>query len=131
MSVFFLCAVCVASCFMSYVFFLMIRRPPRSTRTDTLFPYTTLFRSIQHIRRFAGSRRDHPAREGIISIRDMGVEGDARFVAAACVDVADRGPTTASVKLLSVARRSGAVSPQPGDWHGAMGVDQPARQSVV
>src|SRR3546814_1987080 len=29
------------SCF----FFLMLRRPPRSTRTDTLFPYTTLFRS--------------------------------------------------------------------------------------
>src|SRR3546814_20792183 len=27
------------------VFFLMIRRPPRATRTDTLFPYTTLFRS--------------------------------------------------------------------------------------
>src|SRR3546814_12428504 len=27
-------------------FFLMLRRPPRSTRTDTLFPYTTLFRSI-------------------------------------------------------------------------------------
>src|SRR3546814_11276709 len=27
------------------VFFLMRRRPPRSTRTDTLFPYTTLFRS--------------------------------------------------------------------------------------
>src|SRR3546814_3378680 len=29
------------------LFFLMIRRPPRSTRTDTLFPYTTLFRSTQ------------------------------------------------------------------------------------
>src|SRR3546814_1089333 len=29
----------------SLCFFLMIRRPPRSTRTDTLFPYTTLFRS--------------------------------------------------------------------------------------
>src|SRR3546814_3232971 len=28
-------------------FFLMIRRPPRSTRTDTLFPYTTLFRSLE------------------------------------------------------------------------------------
>src|SRR3546814_19993027 len=27
-------------------FFLRIRRPPRSTRTDTLFPYTTLFRSV-------------------------------------------------------------------------------------
>src|SRR3546814_18141706 len=31
--------------FVSFFFFLMIRRPPRSTRTDTLFPYTTLFRS--------------------------------------------------------------------------------------
>src|SRR3546814_20142207 len=31
----------------SIFFFLMIRRPPRSTRTDTLFPYTTLFRSHQ------------------------------------------------------------------------------------
>src|SRR3546814_4970763 len=29
-----------------FFFFLMIRRPPRSTRTDTLFPYTTLFRSV-------------------------------------------------------------------------------------
>src|SRR3546814_2025162 len=27
----------------------MIRRPPRSTRTDTLFPYTTLFRSVHHV----------------------------------------------------------------------------------
>src|SRR3546814_15121123 len=32
-------------------FFLMIRRPPRSTRTDTLFPYTTLFRSPLLLRR--------------------------------------------------------------------------------
>src|SRR3546814_2371324 len=29
-----------------YIFFLIIRRPPRSTRTDTLFPCTTLFRSL-------------------------------------------------------------------------------------
>src|SRR3546814_5547856 len=29
-----------------YFYFLLIRRPPRSTRTDTLFPYTTLFRSV-------------------------------------------------------------------------------------
>src|SRR3546814_13889102 len=35
------CLLCYCLCF----FFLMIRRPPRSTRTDTLFPYTTLFRS--------------------------------------------------------------------------------------
>src|SRR3546814_18957089 len=31
---------------LSLFFLLMIRRPPRSTRTDTLFPYTTLFRSV-------------------------------------------------------------------------------------
>src|SRR3546814_11506704 len=31
----------------AFFFFLMIRRPPRATRTDTLFPYTTLFRSAE------------------------------------------------------------------------------------
>src|SRR3546814_14866285 len=36
------CCMCLCFCF----FFLMIRRPPRSTRTDTLFPYTTLFRAV-------------------------------------------------------------------------------------
>src|SRR3546814_6395294 len=37
---------CISLCsFVISLFFLMIRRPPRSTRTDTLFPYTTLFRS--------------------------------------------------------------------------------------
>src|SRR3546814_416314 len=40
----------------------MIRRPPRSTRTYTLFPYTTLFRSKQRPpRHFAPSRRAHPS----------------------------------------------------------------------
>src|SRR3546814_17327989 len=32
-----------------YFFFLMILRPPRSTRTDSLFPYTTLFRSYRNL----------------------------------------------------------------------------------
>src|SRR3546814_11408526 len=42
------------------VFVLMILRPPRSTRTDTLFPYTTLFRSLAPgFRRGARSRRRH------------------------------------------------------------------------
>src|SRR3546814_2608524 len=39
-----------ATCVISLFFFLMIRRPPRSTRTDTLFPYTTLFRSARAAR---------------------------------------------------------------------------------
>src|SRR3546814_14234671 len=37
---------CLFLLYSSCFFFLMIRRPPRSTRTDTLFPYTTLFRSM-------------------------------------------------------------------------------------
>src|SRR3546814_18273031 len=39
------CFQCEIYMLFLFVFFLMIRRPPRSTRTDTLFPYTTLFRS--------------------------------------------------------------------------------------
>src|SRR3546814_9674852 len=48
---------------MFLIFFLMIRRPPRSTRTDTLFPYTTLFRSGPRRAARQGSRmgRNLPA----------------------------------------------------------------------
>src|SRR3546814_5354741 len=41
-------------CYAILWFFLMIRRPPRSTRTDTLLPYTTLFRSARS--RLSGRR---------------------------------------------------------------------------
>src|SRR3546814_9358373 len=52
------------SCYFCF-FFLMILRPPRSTRTDTLFPYTTLFRSpaqLGHetVRRIQSGRSDAP-----------------------------------------------------------------------
>src|SRR3546814_5250604 len=53
-------------------FFLMIRRPPRSTRTDTLFPYTTLFRSVQIGRAgFYAGRHDRHVKE-----RRSGVDDD-------------------------------------------------------
>src|SRR3546814_4464972 len=42
----------------------MIRRPPRSTRTDTLFPYTTLFRS-QHAQHHVEQRVDEVAQAGL------------------------------------------------------------------
>src|SRR3546814_5948323 len=41
------------------MFFLMIRRPPRSTRTDTLFPYTTLVRSNSGDQAKVGASADH------------------------------------------------------------------------
>src|SRR3546814_12181698 len=46
-------------------FFLMIRRPPRSTRTDTLFPYTTLFRS----RRCSLQRGPQVSRVGVLALQ--------------------------------------------------------------
>src|SRR3546814_18181077 len=53
--------LCAASSFFficAFFFFLMIRRPPRSTLTDTLFPYTTLFRSLAFDHRHVvGGRR--------------------------------------------------------------------------
>src|SRR3546814_7181142 len=42
-------------------FFLMIRRPPRATRTDTLFPYTTLFRYVRRVVGDADAQRDFQA----------------------------------------------------------------------
>src|SRR3546814_15079827 len=52
-------------------FFLMIRRPPRSTRTDTLFPYTTLFRSAE-----------------VDDLEAVALEHDADDILADIVDVA-------------------------------------------
>src|SRR3546814_15497137 len=48
LNLFYVCFHMLVICFF---FFLMIRRPPRSTRTDTLFPYTTLFRSARVVQR--------------------------------------------------------------------------------
>src|SRR3546814_14933783 len=56
-------------------FFLMIRRPPRSTRTDTLFPYTTLFRSPCSL---VARRVTQPDRESAASALPSGEEAHFR-----------------------------------------------------
>src|SRR3546814_19971785 len=55
----------------------MIRRPPRSTRTDTLFPYTTLFRSALMIKRggIGNNRKENPHQVTIAD--DLGIISDA------------------------------------------------------
>src|SRR3546814_9248857 len=58
------------------VFFLMIRRPPRSTRTDTLFPYTTLFRSGGEAARGVRRALLHLSRRAFLG------PGPARFAGA-------------------------------------------------
>src|SRR3546814_4086844 len=63
-------------------FFLMIRRPPRSTRTDTLFPYTTLFRSVGD---HGGAQVDRPHHSGAQPV----AAGVAAFTPAAAASGSD------------------------------------------
>src|SRR3546814_3269065 len=80
----------------------MIRRPPRSTRTDTLFPYTTLFRSGQQI-------ADPVALEDAAEIPAMAVIVGELGVLVAVVDVIDVaqkfdvGPKPARSRALGIA----------------------------
>src|SRR3546814_3533936 len=76
----------------------MIRRPPRSTRTDTLFPYTTLFRSPRR-------RPDRPA-----DVSDPGLQRPAGLAAAR------RG----LAELPPHRRRPGAAGHLPGDAQGGL-----------
>src|SRR3546814_15830391 len=95
----------------------MIRRPPRSTRTDTLVPYTTLFRSLEPLFEFGflAARREHRAR---IDAFDLLVHDRAeQFVlgSEACVqrrlrdtrrahDLIQRGRTVAVRAELEIGR---------------------------
>src|SRR3546814_17753668 len=66
----------------------MIRRPPRSTRTDTLFPYTTLFRSVLDVARQAVDRdAKHDIDTLALHMRHEALNTGAKQVACA----ADRG----------------------------------------
>src|SRR3546814_3731345 len=53
----------------------MMRRPPRSTRTDTLFPYTTLFRSVREGRGARGRRLSDQPVEIAVGLRAADVRG--------------------------------------------------------
>src|SRR3546814_665801 len=111
--------------FVDFFFFLMIRRPPRSTRTDTLFPYTTLFRSPLHhmvgevAERIAQGRQfpvydsRHPRLgrvneqivEGIVAMNDRGalLRGGHRI----------RQPGDKPVHFGNVAGARGFILPRP------------------
>src|SRR3546814_4078271 len=81
----------------------MIRRPPRSTRTDTLFPYTTLFRSAEFCR-----RQRLPANDAIIQF-DGRVTGVERKREAARHILAGRRSEEHTSELQSLMRISYAV----------------------
>src|SRR3546814_11052780 len=91
--------ISVAVSFIFLFFFLMIRRPPRSTRTDTLFPYTTLFRSVRGQHLEIERARARPGRELAPVIQRVGefrIEpADAQELALAeiAADLQDRKST--------------------------------------
>src|SRR3546814_3692444 len=94
----------------------MIRRPPRSTRTDTLFPYTTLFRSQAKKQNFEDLKRVHAnmgwdllmnehrfLEQGGEKLAIVGVENwgaIARFPKYGKLEKASEGTGEAAVKLL-------------------------------
>src|SRR3546814_19259376 len=108
----------------------MIRRPPRSTRTDTLFPYTTLFRSLRSDRRARGIPR-----AWLEEVVELVFDGHPDGVVGRCVprEAAWRGADDRAVAGRSVGRlrpaaplelhavaTSGApnrVAPVPGQAH--------------
>src|SRR3546814_9816530 len=119
-------------------FFVMIRRPPRSTRTDTLFPYTTLFRSDRRspLPPHLGRRSDHA----------LDPRGDAFHLAVGAQAVqpllpAEAGRLVAAERRLDAAREifvdidlAGVdVASQaqcPGDVPGVDARDEAERGSV-
>src|SRR3546814_16396686 len=68
-------------CVVHFLCFLSIRRPPRSTRTDTLFPYTTLFRSE------AGEET-------------AGIAGEGAVLKTYALDVSDQDAVNAAVEAV-------------------------------
>src|SRR3546814_15823838 len=89
------CAI-VSDDLLFFFFFLMIRRPPRSTRTDTLFPYTTLFRSFtfRHPDRRKSSRLLAPELRAVI-VQPAAVRIDLRLEG-----VRDLAPITAFPEII-------------------------------
>src|SRR3546814_6097140 len=119
---------------MIYLFFLMIRRPPRSTRTDTLFPYTTLFRSDQALDSAAevgAGAGDHPGqddggrgqptvRSDALGDRELGRRRQARH--------GERAAGQAGGRARAV--RAPTQGPAGSLWRGDAGAARPKKIAV-
>src|SRR3546814_13473784 len=100
----------------------MIRRPPRSTRTDTLFPYTTLFRSpVVDARADPGQLARHPPVQLLDVVAAVQPARDARLVGD------DEDQETRIVEAAD--RRRGALDPD--DLLGPVGIADVVVQDAV
>src|SRR3546814_8527559 len=100
----------------------MIRRPPRSTRTDTLFPYTTLFRSHRHVGgeetgKYEGiAEQEYPHHR----LAPMGMTEDFLIGRPVLCDFAQPGGDIVGLTSLGYCLRHDAITPpyfrlRPGD----------------
>src|SRR3546814_12381463 len=96
----------------------MIRRPPRSTRTDTLFPYTTLFRSPA-------------AALGIEMTTDLQTTIDAAWDARDTLGVTTRGPVREAVEAALAGLDDGSLRVAARDAGGAWQVNQWLKKAVL
>src|SRR3546814_15629570 len=106
-------------------FFLMIRRPPRSTRTDTLFPYTTLFRSLSAWIFDAGNDFRCCARR----VRHRALRGSHRVVVFG--PVSEHLREVPAVQTGSVRRNAGPRGAAPMDAGAAPGTGADQRRSCT
>src|SRR3546814_16622750 len=95
----------------------MIRRPPRATRTDTLFPYTTLFRSFRSFAHLSPPLRSEDDRQAALAaIADGTIDGlasghDPRGPEEKRLPFADAAPGAADAEhLLALALKIGRAS---------------------
>src|SRR3546814_10956352 len=89
------------------IFFCMIRRPPRSTRTDTLFPYTTLFRSLRVEEGSLGMGVGHLEKPAALP---PGVQQDA-VISRVANEISDKGFVLAQMDKLAAWAQSGSLWP--------------------
>src|SRR3546814_11956581 len=125
------------------VFVLMIRRPPRSTRTDTLFPYTTLFRSavvdgegMARLDEMPRHRSAHDAGADAADTQFLFAHGEGSYRwfarrarwATAPISLTDQLPLTSAADFSAITLA--AVRATAGRYNGAL-VGTPDRQSRV
>src|SRR3546814_11966070 len=125
----------------------MIRRPPRSTRTDTLFPYTTLFRSLARLEGVQksgnGWRARCPGCAGRSRKLSVGVSDDGRIllhcfggceaavvVQAAGLTIADLFPERLAADTTEERRRRQRLA-RESQWGAALEVVQPEARVVA
>src|SRR3546814_10449903 len=87
----------------------MIRRPPRSTRTDTLFPYTTLFRSGEYLPDAAHRHQQQHRRDGHENVVEAVDQAEIFFVGCGRIACAAHRSEEHTSELQSLMRISYAV----------------------